>query len=149
MSQSHEYQSFLRARPDALCGEFNKVSGADFKALIISLRERYPVLTATLHLHDDYDRFDCRTGPAAAYGYAVSPEGELTNVFSCVSGGGVLIMQNVMRDYDRLHLNCFDHTEKFYAKHGFSAVRREANWAGGNEMALPDVVFMEWRKPDL
>ena len=146
MSEPYNYQSFLLSRPNGVRSEFNKVSGIVFRDRVIELRAQHPIYMRTLHLHDNYDRFDCRIGATNDYGCAVTHEGELTNVFSCVRGGGRMIMESVMRDYEQLHLNCFAETEAFYAQAGFVAVHREPNWDSTEHRPLPDVVFMQWKR---
>lgn len=72
-------------------------------------------------------------------GFAISSTGELTSVFSTVKGMGDIILTEACKR-GACHLDCFDgYLPKFYARHGFQEVRREANWTAGG----PDVIFME------
>ena len=78
-------------------------------------------------------------GCPAFMGYAVSENGELTSVFSCIKGKGDIIMQDAIKNGAK-HLDCFDgYLPSFYQRHGFKETRREQNWTAGQ----PDVVYME------
>ena len=71
-------------------------------------------------------------------GFAISFDGELTNVFSLVKGRGKVLMGYAI-GYGANNLDCFDgYLVPFYAQAGFIEVRREANWTVGQ----PDVVYM-------
>jgi hypothetical protein len=146
VTDSQIYNAFLTDRPCGLKGAFNRVSSASFALMIAELRACHPAFEQSLHLHEDYSTFDCRVTEEGLSGYAVTPDGELTNVFSLVRGGGKTAMEDAQSVYDRLHLNCFDYTESFYARAGFRTLRRETHWNSTEDMPMPDVVFMEWRR---
>ena len=71
-------------------------------------------------------------------GYAITPDGELTSVFSSERGrGNALVAHSVAQGAK--HLNAFEgHLTNLYANHGFKEHRRENNWTPGG----PSVVFM-------
>ncbi len=71
-------------------------------------------------------------------GYGITVDGDLIAVFSTVKGrGDALVTEAIARG--AVTLDCFDgFLPAFYARHGFTETRREANWTAGS----PDVVYM-------
>lgn len=89
----------------------------------------------------DYTGYDCWLSDDGTCGFAISPERELTNVFSLQNGRGKAMMQLATSLYDRLTLNCFDgYLRKFYEYHGFQEDHREENYDGEGR----DVVYMSY-----
>jgi hypothetical protein len=71
-------------------------------------------------------------------GFGVSADGDLIGLFSLVKGrDDDLIGWSVRLGTETL--DCFDgYLPTLYARHGFTEVKREANWTPGG----PDVVYM-------
>lgn len=80
-------------------------------------------------------------------GYAISPTGELINLFSLQRGRGAGLIAEAVRNGAR-HLNCYaGPLVAIYEKAGFKVVRREPYDPDKAEVPLPycpDVVFMEY-----
>lgn len=122
----------------ALC--FNRIGAAQFRRVVGEVVAISPFYRNNLSIKETYEGYDCWLSRDGKAGFAVSPDQELTNVFSLAKGYGQFLMAFATREYDLLHLNCLagNHLEKFYGAHGFEVARREPNWTAGE----PEVVFM-------
>lgn len=123
--------------------KFVNVSYNCFKGALRAVQANYKhVRQATTpwnELHNEDGTSYYLAGCPSYMGFALSPSGELTSVFSAIKGKGDHILSNAVR-CGACHLDCFDgYLPTFYARHGFKEVKREANWTAGE----PDVVFME------
>lgn len=121
--------------------QFNQVSSKQFIAALKDAQDNYKhIRTATTPFTDIQHTFGTTyyLSMNGAIGFAVSGTGELTSVYSAIKGkGDELMIEAIKRG--ACHLDCFDgYLPKFYAKHGFTEVRREPNWTAGE----PDVVYM-------
>lgn len=71
-------------------------------------------------------------------GFMISPDGELTSLFSRVPGRGDFLMEMAI-GCGATHLDCFDgFLFDFYTKHGFTERCRKPNWIEGG----PDIIYM-------
>ena len=72
-------------------------------------------------------------------GFVISPDGELTNLFSEGKGHGDYLVSRALQR-GATHLDCFDgYLVELYNKHGFEEYKRELNWTIGE----PSVVYMK------
>ena len=118
---------------------FNCVGARDFRRAVTELCQRSEYHRHNLSLRSSYDGFECWLGPRAAFGFAISPDSELINVFSTETGGGRRAMDFAIARYSELHLNCFaGPLERFYGQFGFREERREPSWYPDGS----DVVYM-------
>lgn len=124
---------------------FLRAAADDFSQHVLTLAQE-PRFKRNLDIKKDYSTFECWMTSDKTKGFAVSPDRELTNVFSMVraTGGGREVMDFVTSRYDSLHLNCYAGAlERFYIRHGFHVSRREQNWAGDK---YPAIVYMHWQR---
>jgi hypothetical protein len=120
---------------------FVQVTGKEFQSNLKRVQDKYSYIKQATTPWSEIDLASnfFIAGCPAFMGYAISENGELTSVFSCIKGKGDIIMQDAIQNGAR-HLDCFDgYLPSFYQKHGFKETRREQNWTAGQ----PDVVYME------
>lgn len=120
---------------------FVQVTGKEFQASLKRVQDKYPQIKQATTPWNEIDLASnfFIAGYPAFMGYAVSENGELTSVFSCVKGKGDAIMQDAIQNGAK-HLDCFDgYLPTLYKKYGFREVKRELNWTAGQ----PDIIYME------
>ena len=126
---------------DTSAAELAIVSRDTFKRLFETARRVSPIIresTSDMDGEPYLSRSTYRLSLDGRSGYVVRPDGELVYVFSLWTGRGDGLVKCAIRD-GASHLDCFDgYLPEFYARHGFTEYRREANWTPGG----PDVVFM-------
>jgi hypothetical protein len=122
---------------------FVNVSFKHFIEALKRVQERYSIIRKSTTPWKDIENEEGSSyylaGHPGFMGFALSANGELTSVFSAIRGKGDILMKEACKR-GACHLDCFDgYLPKFYERHGFQVVRREANWTPGE----PDVCFME------
>ena len=140
-----EYAAHVSARPS-----FKEVSPEDF----ITGRNQTtrPGFLSDLN-PEDLSQHKLFTNRNGTIGAAVSPEGDIQNVFnnSGVRGAGAHAVIHAINNLGGRTLDAFDgHLPRLYAQFGFQETGRAkfdpaqapANW--DKKMGTPDVVFMKW-----
>ena len=120
---------------------FVQVTGKEFQSSLKRVQDKYSYIKQATTPWNEIDLSSnfYIAGYPAFMGYAISENGELTSVFSCIKGKGDTIMQDAIQNGAK-HLDCFDgYLPSFYQRHGFKEVRRELNWTAGQ----PDIIYME------
>lgn len=92
-----------------------------------------------LLIRPDYSAYECWLSTDEKCGYAISPDAELSNVFSTEKGRGKKLLEHVDAHYSGLKVNCYaGPLEGFYSR-VFNEVSRAPS-PGSNE---PDDVWMK------
>lgn len=127
-----------------LCLTFNRVSSEQFRASVIRAMRTSPHHRENIDLKSTYANDECWLSNKAHCGFAVTPELEIISVFSCAAGDGTKLLNFAKKQYEELHLNCYNTTflRNFYQKNGFEILRQEPSWIAGKR----DVLFMGYKK---
>ncbi len=137
--------------PPAVITSFMAVSPRDFKQRIEEVRRESDFYRANLDPKPSYKNYHCWLRDDRRAGFSVSPDYELTNVFSLDKRKGDDIMRFATKSYEYLHLNCFSvgYLESFYKSHGFTEIRREPYRMNEHDLLLtnqgvifPDILYM-------
>ena len=92
-----------------------------------------------LTIRPDYSAYECWLATDEKCGYAISPDAELSNVFSTEKGRGAKMLAHVDANYSGLKVNCYaGPLEGFYSR-VFNQVSRAPS-PGVNE---PDDIWMK------
>lgn len=121
---------------------FQYVSPEIFKQKLDEAAQVNARIVANIEKYDvkDLDGFELVLTRDGLSGFAIKPDGELTAVFSAVTGRGVALVSEAIQRGAH-HLNAFDgYLTALYRRMGFVETGREANWTKNG----PDVVFMEY-----
>ncbi len=112
----------------------------EFHSAINNVIQQSPRMKENLTVHpmEFYKESKTFLSPDKKSGFAISPSGELTNVFSTEKGRGNHIVSQAIKEGAK-HLDAFEgHLTDLYGRHGFKEYHRKPNWTPGG----PDVVYM-------
>jgi len=119
---------------------FTRAGSTIFLSVLRAARELSPLVAAATSAPDEINgSVTFYVSDDGASGYGIDEDGTLVSVFSLIRGRGDAIVTDAIIN-GATKLDCFDgYLPGFYARHGFTVTKREANWTHGE----PDVVYME------